>query len=294
MDWSLLDPNAKHRFLRQQLAYKSTWPYYIALIIDPLIRFNWIFYAIYTEDVQHSTIVSFLVGFTEVCRRGMWMVFRVENEHCTNVGRFRASRDAPLPYEVESLSTPTLTSESGHEATPQDQQEQHVIFHTPAEPTHGALSSPIPAQTSGADIERVSSHPITAAESLRRRRTQTPTSPWNRALTRVGTLLHTAHAQDFERKRRPEDVVDDDDDEEEGESDSEPERPSNGHVTPQQRTRSQSTPAHHDEPDISDIERGPEDDSEDEEATEGGINSQAANRDDIRQAEGALNAAGRG
>lgn len=77
------DPYAKHPFLRQTLAYKSTWPYYMAMCIDPIIRFNWIFYAIYTQDLQHSTLVSFFVGFSEVLRRGVWVVFRVENEHCT-------------------------------------------------------------------------------------------------------------------------------------------------------------------------------------------------------------------
>jgi len=42
-----------------------------------------------------------------------------------------------------------------------------------------------------------------------------------RGLSRVGTMLHAAHAQDFERKRRPEvgakDAADDDTDEEEEE-----------------------------------------------------------------------------
>ena len=44
-----------------------------------------------------------------------------------------------------------------------------------------------------------------------------------RAFSRVGTLLHTAHAQDFERRRRPEfgvsGVDDDDDDDDDGGSD---------------------------------------------------------------------------
>lgn len=65
------------------LAFESTWPYYTAMIIDPVIRFNWILYALYTHDLQHSTKIAFIVGLTEVFRRGVWVVFRVENEHCT-------------------------------------------------------------------------------------------------------------------------------------------------------------------------------------------------------------------
>ena len=40
----------------------------------------------------------------------MWVLFRVENEHCTNVGRYRASRDVPLPYEVLKFDGQSDTS----------------------------------------------------------------------------------------------------------------------------------------------------------------------------------------
>ncbi|CAK1366168.1 Protein SYG1 [Cercospora beticola] len=101
MDWSLGDIYAKHRFLRPTLAFrKHIWMYYVAMVLDPILRFNWIFYAIYTSDTQHSSIVSFLVSLSEVLRRGMWTLFRVENEHCTNVENAKASRDVPLPYKV--------------------------------------------------------------------------------------------------------------------------------------------------------------------------------------------------
>lgn len=83
MDFSLLDPYAKHRFLRNTLGYKQIWLYYFAMIADPILRFNWIFYAIFADEVQHSALLSFLVSLSEVCRRGLWMLFRVENEHCT-------------------------------------------------------------------------------------------------------------------------------------------------------------------------------------------------------------------
>lgn len=94
--------------------------YYIAIIIDPIIRFNWIFYAIYTSDSQHSSVVSFGVALTEVLRRGMWTLFRVENEHCTNIENAKAYRELPLPYklrgeESEEHLIPSPTSEAADE-----------------------------------------------------------------------------------------------------------------------------------------------------------------------------------
>lgn len=98
MDWSLLQPNAKNRFLRNVRGYKSVWWYYAAMILNPILRFNWIIYTIYTDILGHSTLATFLVALSEVTRRGIWVIFRVENEHCSNVARVKASRDVPLPY----------------------------------------------------------------------------------------------------------------------------------------------------------------------------------------------------
>ncbi|KAK2811447.1 hypothetical protein FQN50_002070 [Emmonsiellopsis sp. PD_5] len=181
MDWSLGNPYAKHPFLRDSLGFRRRWVYYIAMVIDPILRFNWIFYAAFTHDFQHSAILSFMVSFSEVCRRGMWSIFRVENEHCTNVSRFRASRDVPLPYDVPSPSRPSLEEEA--HPTEADLRTQESII------------SDLQAATS-ADVERATSG------SLAQRRSLQPPEP-QRTLTRVGTMLATAHAQDFERKKRP-------------------------------------------------------------------------------------------
>jgi hypothetical protein len=192
MDWSLLNPHAKKRFLRDTLAYKQTWIYYVAIVLDPILRFNWIFYAIFAKDVQHSALLSFFVSFSEVCRRGMWIVFRVENEHCTNVGRFRASRDVPLPFSLHSPEGPAAM-ESG----------LSPIASVPTQPpTPAGGSTPgtriTPATTTGSE------HHTTP--SLRRRKL-TP-SPLVSGLNRVGSIMHAAHAQDFERRKKDEDVVD--------------------------------------------------------------------------------------
>lgn len=115
MDWSLMDWGSKNFMLRDELAFKHTWIYYIAVVVDPLLRCNWIFYAIYANEVQQSAKVSFFVALSELVRRFIWVFFRVENEHCSNVQRFRASRDITLPYTIvkkKKIQAPTKSGTS--------------------------------------------------------------------------------------------------------------------------------------------------------------------------------------
>jgi hypothetical protein len=164
------------------------------MIIDPILRFNWIFYAIYSGELQHSALLSFFIGLSEVCRRGMWTLFRVENEHCTNVGRFRASRDVPLPYEIEP-PTPSTSEEADTNAANPPAVQDH-------RPQHGTWRNS-PQTFGGGDASTTSNlEAQPSSGSLRRRNTLTST-PMQRGLQRVGTIMGQAHAQDFERKRRP-------------------------------------------------------------------------------------------
>jgi len=114
MDWSLMQPHAPHPFLRQDLGYKRFWVYYVAIVLDPIMRFSWIFYVAFPGQRQHSAATSFFIGLGEVFRRFIWNFFRVENEHMTNVGQFIAARDVPLPFSI-----PDPTSQNEVEAQPQ-------------------------------------------------------------------------------------------------------------------------------------------------------------------------------
>lgn len=195
------------------------------MIVDPILRFNWIFYAIYADDLQHSTLVAFFVGFTEVLRRGMWMLFRVEVSHhihhsaaysdmpfskseralhqvsrtapaisftantASSVGRFRALRDVSLPYEISIGNSDT-------EQAGQGEQGEQGLAELPE--LEQAAS-----RASGADLEQA---PTTSSSTTRRRRGTFAgpiTAPIVRGLSKVGSIMHMAHAQDFERKRRP-------------------------------------------------------------------------------------------
>ncbi|KAJ5620776.1 SPX N-terminal [Penicillium lagena] len=179
MDWSLGNPYSKHPLLREVLAFRKAWIYYAAMVVDVVVRFNWIFYAIFTHEIQHSAVLSFVVSFTEVCRRGIWSIFRVENEHCTNVLLFRASRDVPLPYEASAPVRVTPAVDGGESPEDMQLQEQPVDatpFLPPEDIEHGTPSGTSP-----------------------RARHRRPSA----GVVRVGTALASAHAQDFQRRRLP-------------------------------------------------------------------------------------------
>lgn len=195
----LLNPYAAHPFLRDVLGYKRAWVYYVAMVVDPILRFNWIFYAIFENEIQHSAILAFVISLSEVCRRAMWTLFRVENEHCTNVGRFRASRDVPLPYEITLHANEEFSSVERHDTQPSP----------PDLADHVGTSSSRPHASSGADLENAATRSSMPSPSTVRRRNRYSSasmpfdSPIQRGMVRMGTAMATAHAQDFERKRRP-------------------------------------------------------------------------------------------
>ncbi|KAI1405711.1 EXS-domain-containing protein [Hypoxylon fuscum] len=148
MDFSFFQPETRHRFLRDILGLKRRWLYYGIMVLDPILRFGWIFYAIFTHDKQHSTLVSFLVALAEVARRGMWALFRVENEHCSNVAQYKASRDVPLPYPLPSHE-PLVERVSTEE-----EERRNTTTSVPAQlsalPTEGATASAVDLSTVGA------------------------------------------------------------------------------------------------------------------------------------------------
>lgn len=100
MDWSLGQINSKNFLLRDHLFYKRCEFYYAAMVIDVILRFQWVFYACFSSQLQQLAVTSFCIALAEITRRFIWMFFRMENEHCTNVVLFRASRDSPLPYAI--------------------------------------------------------------------------------------------------------------------------------------------------------------------------------------------------
>lgn len=235
MDFSLLQPHASTSLLRDITALKSRWPYYLIMTIDPILRFNWIFYALFTHDTQHSSMASFLIGFAEVTRRGMWTLLRVENEHCANVKQYKASRDVPLPYHLNAdpLGSSGRTSTSIQQPDPDNNNNAAPLRTPSAARLNAGLSTGVDVGPSSAATPSpavVEEGRTPGEESLRMRRRPRADTLGRRS---IRGMLAEAHKQDFEKKRRPEvgrgdagggDGVqegdeDDDDDEDEDEVD---------------------------------------------------------------------------
>jgi hypothetical protein len=237
MDFSLLQSHAHHSYLRDITALKSRWPYYLIMIIDPILRFNWIFYAIFTHDTQHSSIASFLIAFSEVTRRGMWTLLRVENEHCSNVAQYKASRDVPLPYQLDAgietpasgRSSPEANDSGGGGGGGGKQQQQDELVTSPSKaavtwtgsllrraqsgkstgvevPGSGSARRGGGATGAGAGAAEGGSSAVeegaqaAGEDTLRMRRRQRADTVGKKSITRI---LAEAHKQDFEKKRKP-------------------------------------------------------------------------------------------
>ncbi|KAH3663783.1 hypothetical protein OGAPHI_005186 [Ogataea philodendri] len=124
MDWSLLQFDSQNYLLRDHLIFKRKWYYYLAMVVDVILRFQWIFYAFFKEQIQQSALTSFCIALAEIIRRFIWIFFRMENEHATNVHLSRASRESPLPYPVIARKheiappSPATQEEQPQPATP--------------------------------------------------------------------------------------------------------------------------------------------------------------------------------
>ncbi|KAM0493701.1 hypothetical protein ACHAP9_008609 [Verticillium nonalfalfae] len=196
MDFSLLQPNSRHKFLRDITAIKKRWIYYVIMVADPLLRFAWIFYAIFTHDRQHSTVVSFLVAAAEVFRRGIWTLLRVENEHCANVAVYKASRDVPLPYSL----APLVERTSSEEGDQDDGGRSEVLS------AGGATATGVRPASSRRDEEAGvadGGHEAVSSGTVVRRRRTTVTQEASSGARSISKMLAEAHRQDFVKRRQP-------------------------------------------------------------------------------------------
>ncbi|KAK3305091.1 EXS family-domain-containing protein, partial [Chaetomium strumarium] len=85
VDFSLVRGRPSQKLLRDITALRPIWIYYVTMLADPILRFSWVFYGIFTHNTQYGILVSFIVSLCEVVRRGLWALLRVENEHCTSI-----------------------------------------------------------------------------------------------------------------------------------------------------------------------------------------------------------------
>lgn len=99
MDWGLLQRRSRNFLLRDELLLHHKAPYYIAMILEVLLRFVWL-QVVLGFDMRplRGKVVTSTFASLEILRRGIWNFFRLENEHLNNVGEYRAFKSLPLPF----------------------------------------------------------------------------------------------------------------------------------------------------------------------------------------------------
>jgi xenotropic and polytropic retrovirus receptor 1 len=58
--------------------------YYVCMVINLFLRATWVLQIspdIYSSIGLNSAILTYLIAFLELCRRGMWNLFRVEYQY---------------------------------------------------------------------------------------------------------------------------------------------------------------------------------------------------------------------
>lgn len=95
------------RWLERRTLIKSRWKYGAAVVLNLALRHFWIVAAV--PDAREGVALGAeawvtVAALVEVLRRCAWSYFRVENEHATNCGAFRATLEVPLPFRDGELT----------------------------------------------------------------------------------------------------------------------------------------------------------------------------------------------
>ncbi|XVF03291.1 hypothetical protein REPUB_Repub04eG0248700 [Reevesia pubescens] len=101
-DWGLLQRHSKNKWLRDKLLIPKKSVYFGAMVLNVLLRFAWLqtVFNFNLFDLHRQTLIT-IVASLEIIRRGMWNFFRLENEHLNNVGKYRAFKSVPLPFNYD-------------------------------------------------------------------------------------------------------------------------------------------------------------------------------------------------
>ncbi|OMO93277.1 hypothetical protein CCACVL1_06551 [Corchorus capsularis] len=101
-DWGLLQRNSRNKWLRDKLLVSRKSVYFGAMALNCLLRFAWLqtVFNFNLFALHRQTLIT-IVASLEIIRRGVWNFFRLENEHLNNVGKYRAFKSVPLPFNYD-------------------------------------------------------------------------------------------------------------------------------------------------------------------------------------------------
>ncbi len=104
-DWGIISFDKEDCILRKYKLFERK-VYYIVGVIDIILNIGWILTI--SNDLSTSfglNPVYFLMilAYIELARKGLWIFFRIEDDHSTNIGNLRALiDDSHLYTQIES------------------------------------------------------------------------------------------------------------------------------------------------------------------------------------------------
>lgn len=150
------------RWLERRTLIKSRWKYGAAVVLNLALRHFWIVAAV--PDAREGVALGAeawvtVAALVEVLRRCAWSYFRVENEHATNCGAFRATLEVPLPFRDGELTD--------------DEEDTAVVFPAVVTPTKRRVSTSSAAAErdapDGANVASASPNRVDAPTLARKR-----------------------------------------------------------------------------------------------------------------------------
>ncbi|XP_062106606.1 phosphate transporter PHO1 homolog 3-like [Humulus lupulus] len=102
IDWGLLRRDSRNPWLRDKLILQQKSVYFVAMVVNVVLRLAWMQTVLqFKVDSLHPKVLVAIVASLEIIRRGIWNFFRIENEHLNNVGKYRAFKSVPLPFNYD-------------------------------------------------------------------------------------------------------------------------------------------------------------------------------------------------
>lgn len=102
VDWGLLNRKSKNKWLRDKIILQRKSVYFVCIGANIVLRLAWMLSIMRLDRmlgfVQYKNAFNAGLAALEIIRRGIWNFFRIENEHLNNVGKYRAVKTVPLPF----------------------------------------------------------------------------------------------------------------------------------------------------------------------------------------------------
>ncbi|XWS34133.1 hypothetical protein CRYUN_Cryun21dG0014000 [Craigia yunnanensis] len=100
----LLRRHSKNVYLRDKLLVPHKSVYFAAMALNIVLRVAWMQLLLeFNLHALHKMAITTVISCLEIIRRGSF--FRLENEHLNNVGKYRAFKSVPLPFNYDDEDT---------------------------------------------------------------------------------------------------------------------------------------------------------------------------------------------